>query len=222
MVACSIPPSTSSVAGISGRSEESIADHRSRRRNELGLHGRVLPDHQRRDQRPPGSCRRRGSCFIRGLAARGAQGIVLGVARELGLSARTLQRRLAEEGATFQQLMQQARRELARHYLLHSSRELNETAYLLGYENARSFFRAFHDWEGSPSSTSKGRKSLGRYATREDRALRPPLRLASGRWFMGSPPRERRLKLARAGRGLRPDAGSQGRQAPAHLHGPGG
>lgn len=70
------------------------------------------------------------------------------VARELGLSSRTLQRRLAGDGATFQQLLQEARRELARHYLLHSSLELNETAYLLGYEDSHSFFRAFHDWEG--------------------------------------------------------------------------
>jgi AraC-like DNA-binding protein len=71
------------------------------------------------------------------------------VARELRLSSRTLQRRLAEDGATFQQLLQEARHELARHYLRHSSLELNETAYLLGYEDAHSFFRAFHDWEGS-------------------------------------------------------------------------
>jgi len=70
------------------------------------------------------------------------------VARELRTSSRTLQRRLAEDGVTFQQLMQDARRELARHYLLHSSLELNETAYLLGYEDAHSFFRAFHQWEG--------------------------------------------------------------------------
>jgi AraC-like DNA-binding protein len=34
-------------------------------------------------------------------------------------------------------------------YLLHSSLELNETAYLLGYEDANSFFRAFHEWEGT-------------------------------------------------------------------------
>ena len=71
------------------------------------------------------------------------------VARELRLSTRTLQRRLTEDGVTFQQLMEEARRELARHYLLHSSLELNETAYLLGYEDASSFFRAFHDWEGT-------------------------------------------------------------------------
>lgn len=72
------------------------------------------------------------------------------VARALRTSSRTLQRRLAEDGATFQQLMQEARRELAHHYLLHSSLELNETAYLLGYEDAHSFFRAFHQWEGKP------------------------------------------------------------------------
>jgi AraC-like DNA-binding protein len=71
------------------------------------------------------------------------------VARELRLSKRTLQRRLTEDGITFQQLMEEARRELARHYLLHSSLDLNETAYLLGYEDANSFFRAFHEWEGT-------------------------------------------------------------------------
>ena len=71
------------------------------------------------------------------------------LARELHLSTRTLQRRLTEQGITFQRLLEEARRELARHYLLHSSRELNETAYLLGYEDANSFFRAFHQWEGT-------------------------------------------------------------------------
>lgn len=71
------------------------------------------------------------------------------LARELHLSTRTLQRRLTDEGTTFQCLLDDARRELARHYLLHSSRELNETAYLLGYEDANSFFRAFHNWEGT-------------------------------------------------------------------------
>jgi len=71
------------------------------------------------------------------------------LARELHMSTRTLQRRLTEEGISFQRLLEDARRELARHYLLHSSRELNETAYLLGYEDANSFFRAFHHWEGT-------------------------------------------------------------------------
>jgi AraC-like DNA-binding protein len=71
------------------------------------------------------------------------------LARELHLSTRTLQRRLTEQSITFQRLLDDARRELAHHYLLHSSRELNETAYLLGYEDANSFFRAFQHWEGT-------------------------------------------------------------------------
>jgi AraC-like DNA-binding protein len=71
------------------------------------------------------------------------------LARELHLSTRTLQRRLTEQGVTFQRLLEEARHELARHYLLQSSLELNQTAYLLGYEDANSFFRAFHHWEGT-------------------------------------------------------------------------
>jgi AraC-like DNA-binding protein len=69
----------------------------------------------------------------------------------------TLQRRLADERITFQELIAEARRELARHYLQHSSLELNETAYLLGYEDANSFFRAFQQWEGtSPGAWRTG------------------------------------------------------------------
>ena len=71
------------------------------------------------------------------------------VARELRMSTRTLQRKLTAERVKFQQLMEDARRELARHYLLNSTLELNETAYLLGYNDANSFFRAFHHWEGT-------------------------------------------------------------------------
>ncbi len=78
------------------------------------------------------------------------------VARELRLSTRTLQRRLREQGSTFQRMLEEARRELARHYLAHSSLELNETAYLLGYEDANSFFRAFHHWEGTSPGQWRG------------------------------------------------------------------
>jgi len=71
------------------------------------------------------------------------------VARELCLSARTLQRRLTDAKITFQQLVEETRRELAHHYLKHSAVELNEAAFLLGYEDANSFYRAFHGWEGT-------------------------------------------------------------------------
>jgi AraC-like DNA-binding protein len=91
------------------------------------------------------------------------------VARELGVSTRTLQRRLTEKTLTFQQILEDARRELARHYLLQSTLDLTETAYLLGYEDANSFFRAFHQWEG---------ESPRRWRERQ-RADAPPARRAS-------------------------------------------
>ena len=71
------------------------------------------------------------------------------VARELCMSSRTLQRRLTDAKITFQELVEETRRELAHHYLRHSTVELNEAAFLLGYEDANSFFRAFHGWEGT-------------------------------------------------------------------------
>jgi AraC-like DNA-binding protein len=99
--------------------------------------------------------------ILKRLLAAGRPGIE-DVARELNLSPRTLQRQLADDGATFQELLQEARRELARHYLLNSSLELNQTAYLLGYEDAHSFFRAFQTWEGSSPGEWRIRHRGGR------------------------------------------------------------
>jgi AraC-like DNA-binding protein len=70
------------------------------------------------------------------------------VAKELGMSCRTLQRRITEEGSSFRQLLSDARRELARLYLHHPSLGLSKTASLLGYEDPNSFLRAFRVWEG--------------------------------------------------------------------------
>ena len=78
------------------------------------------------------------------------------IARELHLSSRTLQRRLQEAGYSFQQVMEEARHQLARHYLTNSLLELNETAYLLGFEDANSFVRAFRGWEGVPPAHWRG------------------------------------------------------------------
>jgi AraC-like DNA-binding protein len=72
------------------------------------------------------------------------------IADALHLSSRTLQRRLQEEGFSFQRVMEEARHQLARQYLNNSVLELNEAAYLLGYNDANSFVRAFRTWEGVP------------------------------------------------------------------------
>jgi AraC-like DNA-binding protein len=75
------------------------------------------------------------------------------IADALHTSSRTLQRRLQDEGFSFQRVLEEARRQLARHYLNNSALELNEAAYLLGYEDGNSFVRAFRTWEGVPPAT---------------------------------------------------------------------
>lgn len=90
------------------------------------------------------------------------------VAQALGTSARTLQRRLTDTGITFQQLVEDTRRELAHHYLKHSAVELNETAFLLGYEDANSFFRAFQGWEGTSPGEWRTRHRLAGAAVLEN------------------------------------------------------
>lgn len=74
------------------------------------------------------------------------------IARDLHMSSRTLQRRLQETGSNFQRALNEARHQMARYYLKNSILELNEAAYLLGYEDTNSFTRAFRGWEGVPPS----------------------------------------------------------------------
>ncbi|HMB25691.1 MAG: helix-turn-helix domain-containing protein [Chloroflexota bacterium] len=70
------------------------------------------------------------------------------VASRLAISNRTLQRRLMEEGTTFQEVLDKLREELARHYLSTTDYTSAEISFLLGYEEPNSFFRAFRAWTG--------------------------------------------------------------------------
>ncbi len=69
------------------------------------------------------------------------------LAQALLQSERTLQRRLTAEGTTFSELLNEARREVGLHLLAETDLGLKEVAYLLGYEDANSFYRAFRQWE---------------------------------------------------------------------------
>ena len=73
---------------------------------------------------------------------------ITAIARELALSERTLQRRLAEEGTRFQDVLTEARRELAHEYLANGQLDMGDVAFLLGFDDQNSFFRAFRQWEG--------------------------------------------------------------------------
>jgi len=79
----------------------------------------------------------------------GSRPDLLMVARELGMSDRTLQRRITDEGTTFRQLLNDTRQELVRQYLSDGAIEITEAAFLLGYEDPNSFYRAFRSWEGT-------------------------------------------------------------------------
>lgn len=68
------------------------------------------------------------------------------VARRLGLSERTLQRRLGEEGLSFQDIVEGARRALAEGLLVHSDYALAEVAFLTGFSEQSAFTRAFKRW----------------------------------------------------------------------------
>ena len=70
------------------------------------------------------------------------------IAGRLGVSKRTLQRRLRGEDTSFQTVLNQTREDLARHYLAKTSLSGGEISYLLGFSDPNSFFRAFHTWTG--------------------------------------------------------------------------
>ncbi|MEM6293146.1 MAG: AraC family transcriptional regulator [Myxococcota bacterium] len=71
------------------------------------------------------------------------------VATRLAVSSRTLQRRLRSEGTSFKEVVDATRETLARHYLGRTRLTATEIAYLLGFDEATSFFRAFHRWTGT-------------------------------------------------------------------------
>jgi len=70
------------------------------------------------------------------------------VAAQLGLSERTLQRKLQELGTSHNDLVDQIRQELAARYLCEREMAICEVAYLLGFSEPSSFHRAFKRWTG--------------------------------------------------------------------------
>ena len=71
-----------------------------------------------------------------------------GVARALGIGARTLQRRLVAGGTTFDALLTSVRRDRATHALVNSEISIGELATQLGYASAGDLHRAFRSWVG--------------------------------------------------------------------------
>jgi AraC-like DNA-binding protein len=71
------------------------------------------------------------------------------LAVELNMTSVTLRRRLHEEGASYQSIKDQLRRDLAISYLSHSTRSVMDIALELGFSERSAFHRAFRKWTGA-------------------------------------------------------------------------
>jgi AraC-like DNA-binding protein len=94
-----------------------------------------------------GSCRAKVENAIAPLLPYG-QARAGNIARQLGVSQRTLARLLQAEGTTFSGALEDLRRELARQYLADKSISISRVAWLLGYQEVSAFTHAFRRWTG--------------------------------------------------------------------------
>ena len=78
---------------------------------------------------------------------------IVAVARQLRMSARTLSRRLADEGTTFSDLLDDLRRELGLRYVGGHDIVFGEVAFRLGFAHVEAFYRAFKRWTGQTPLT---------------------------------------------------------------------
>jgi AraC-like DNA-binding protein len=80
-------------------------------------------------------------------------------ARRLSLSERTLQRRLHEGGTSHSELVEDVRRDLALRLLAERRTTIPEIAYLVGFCDTSTFYRAFKRWTGKPPATYRRTES---------------------------------------------------------------
>jgi AraC-like DNA-binding protein len=78
-----------------------------------------------------------------------------GIAQKLGVSRRTLARRLAAENVCFGDVLSELRSELARKYLTEPGMQIAEIAWLLGYKDTSAFSHAFKQWSGAAPSKQR-------------------------------------------------------------------
>jgi len=78
------------------------------------------------------------------------------IADQLGMSQRTLQRRLSSEGTSYQQVLDNTRHQLALDYLKQPELTISDIAYLLGFTEPSAFYRAFKKWNGQTPGQFRG------------------------------------------------------------------
>jgi AraC-like DNA-binding protein len=78
------------------------------------------------------------------------------IASDLHVSDRTLQRRLAHEKTSFEALIQRTRQSVAEQLLANEKASFVDIAFMLGYTDERSFFRACSRWFGRTPGEIRG------------------------------------------------------------------
>jgi AraC-like DNA-binding protein len=79
------------------------------------------------------------------------------VARKLGLTQRTLARRLSSEDLTFSDILQNLRFGLANRHLADKELAISQIAWLLGYQDVSAFTNAYKRWTGHTPRTARRR-----------------------------------------------------------------
>ena len=82
------------------------------------------------------------------------------VAKALGMSTRTLSRRLADEDTTFEDVVDRLRQSLALQYIKERELSLSQIAWLIGYEGSTSLNHAFRRWTGRSPSAMRSERGL--------------------------------------------------------------
>jgi AraC-like DNA-binding protein len=82
------------------------------------------------------------------------------MARQLHMSRRTLQRKLADAETTYQQLVDDTRRELALRYIENPGRSITDITFMLGFSQNSAFTRAFRRWTGTAPSEYRQRANI--------------------------------------------------------------
>ena len=77
------------------------------------------------------------------------------IARQIGMSHRTLARKLSSEGLTFSEIAEKLKGDLARHYLRDGDLPISQIAWLLGYREVSAFTHAFRRWTGMTPRQSR-------------------------------------------------------------------
>ena len=109
------------------------------------------------------------------------------VAAKLGMSAKTLARRLATEGSSFADILSTVRSALAHRYLADYGLQISEIAWLLGYSEIGAFTRAFQRWTGTnPRAARAKHQRSGKHAANRARsALKSSASAGKNRQIVG-------------------------------------